>query len=41
VVNDLESFKQQSDIIVANRISDELRDVEEKVVSRDLFGHDS
>ena len=41
VVNDLESFKQQSDIIVANRISDELCDVEEKVVSRDLFGHDS
>jgi len=41
VVDDLESFKQQSDIIVANRISDELRDVEEKVVSRDLFGHDS
>jgi len=41
VVNDLERFKQQSDIIVANRISDELRDVEEKVVSRDLFGHDS
>ncbi len=41
VVKDLEDFKQRADIIVANRISGEIRDVEEKVVSRDLFGHDS
>ena len=27
--------------IIANRISDELGDVSEKTISRDLFGHDS
>lgn len=41
VVKDLEDFKRRSDIIVANRISEEIRDVEEKTVSRDLFGYDS
>jgi len=40
VVNDLESFKRQSDVIVANRISDDIRDVEDKTYSRDLFGND-
>ncbi len=41
VVNDLEAFKRVSDVIVANRLSDDIRDVETKVVTRDLFGHDS
>ena len=41
VVNELESFKQQSELIIANRITDEIRDVKEKIISRDLFGHDS
>ena len=41
VVNDLNAFKNQADIIVANRITDDIRDVEHKVYSRDLFGSDS
>ena len=40
VTNDFEEFKNRSDIIVANRWSEELADVEEKVYSRDLFGRD-
>ena len=38
VVNDLDAFKKEADIIVANRVTDEIRDVEHKVYSRDLFG---
>jgi UDPglucose 6-dehydrogenase len=41
VVNDLDSFKQQSDLVIANRLADEIRDIAERVVTRDLFGHDS
>jgi UDPglucose 6-dehydrogenase len=40
VVNDLEEFKQQSDLIVANRITNDMRDVTHKIFSRDLFGSD-
>ncbi len=41
VVNDLNSFKRESDVIIANRFSDDLKDVEAKIFTRDLFGHDS
>lgn len=40
VIEDLQTFKAKSDIIIANRISSELSDVEEKVFTRDIFGFD-
>ena len=40
VVTDLSAFKDESDVIVANRLSDELHDVHAKVFTRDLFGAD-
>lgn len=40
VIRDFEEFKSISDVIVSNRLSDNLLDVEEKVYTRDLFNRD-
>ena len=41
VIKDLEEFKEISDVIVANRLSDNIIDVKEKVYTRDIFNSDS
>lgn len=40
VITDIEEFKSISDVVVANRLTDEISDVVEKVYTRDLFGND-
>jgi UDPglucose 6-dehydrogenase len=40
VVNDLAAFKSEADVIVANRVTDDISDVTDKIFTRDLFGAD-
>lgn len=40
VIRDLDEFKKMSDVIVVNRITDELADVKDKIYTRDIYGRD-
>lgn len=40
VIRDLDEFKKISDVIIANRLTEEIEDVEEKIYTRDIYGRD-
>jgi len=40
IIKDIEEFKKVTDVIVANRLNNELENVKEKVYTRDLFSRD-
>lgn len=40
VINDLDEFKKMSDVIIANRLDDNIKDIVEKIYTRDIFARD-
>jgi len=39
VIRDLDEFKKMCDVVIANRMNDEIKDIKEKIYTRDLFGN--